>query len=167
MSTILATLPPPPPLQSIQTRRLLAPPLSARAPVLPALPSAVTNPLPLFMAPRISTDSARPPSYAEPPSYFATLGLAPGAPGSSRPARYASIVLSGTDRLRLVGFPDEDISAVVDVVDLALETKWGVQARICPRSRVFEWKLKGRPCEFEPRFIVLDRSCLLLRRPAS
>jgi hypothetical protein len=90
-------------------------------------------------------DSIYPPDYVEPPSYFASLGMVPRL---SRPTRYACLAVSGNDRLRLIGFPDEDISNVVDVVDNVLSTKWEIQARTCPRRRVFEWKLKGRPCEY-------------------
>ncbi|RSH82787.1 uncharacterized protein EHS24_007782 [Apiotrichum porosum] len=78
-----------------------------------------------------------PPSYCEPPSYLATL--------CGPTARYACMSLSGTDKLRLIGFPEEDATAVVEVVDAAITASWGVQARTCPKKRVFEWKLKGRP----------------------
>lgn len=80
-----------------------------------------------------------PPSYCEPPSYLATL--------CGPTARYACMSLSGTDKLRLIGFPEDDATAVVEVVDAAITASWGVQARTCPKKRVFEWKLKGRPCE--------------------
>jgi len=160
MTTLFAHPPPPPPHTSRTRPSLDMQHQPANPSLLPLQPPSSPSSSSIMMSPLAPQSSRRsstttdtsseldftvpPPSYVEPPSYFASLGIVPGV---SRPTRYACLVVSGNDRLRLIGFPDEDISAVVDVVDNVFSTKWGVQGRTCPRKRVFEWKLKGRPCE--------------------
>ena len=61
----------------------------------------------------------------------------------SRP-KFASLLLSRSDRIRLIGFPQD----VNPVVNDAIQQVWlaGVQAQGPSSLAGWEWKLSGRPC---------------------
>ncbi len=81
-------------------------------------------------------------STAPPPAYDATVGSSSSSAATPFQTSFASLSLHMSDRLRLVQFPPDDVSAVRDV----LRGVWrdGIQAER-PYSVSHEFKLRGRP----------------------
>lgn len=100
-------------------------------------------------------DPDGPPAYdgppgPTPPEKGERLSMPPSAQaqaGPSNAALYACIMLSSTDRMRLVNFPPH----VTEIVRHALSVAWPIGLQIdAPVNmgvRCHEFKLKGNPCE--------------------
>lgn len=81
-----------------------------------------------------------------PPSYHNSPPLAPmrKAMAPPPPVAFASLMLLGTDRIRIAGFPD----TCEELVRHVLSKGWtGVEGKRNPSPGVFEWKLAKAPCE--------------------
>lgn len=72
------------------------------------------------------------------PSYSDTL--------RSGPAKYACLMLSGTDRIQAISFPYN--RRIRDLLVSALKAGQGVANVDLPEDGVWDFKLYGKPCEF-------------------
>jgi hypothetical protein len=87
-----------------------------------------------------------PPSYRPPPSEFRPQNEYQGSSSNPHPrSQFASLLLSRTDRIRIVGFPND----VVGPVNEAVRRVWvaGIQQQGMVETGGWEWKLTGRPCQ--------------------
>ncbi|KAI9639661.1 uncharacterized protein MKK02DRAFT_39983 [Dioszegia hungarica] len=78
-----------------------------------------------------------------PTPYLATHTSHPAARPARPKSKHASILLSRTDRLRIIGFPNDIIASLDGVIKRAW--KLGVQEQKAPDPLSWEWKLHGRP----------------------
>lgn len=90
-----------------------------------------------------------PPSYGEAkekPAFGAPQTELRAGPSVQSPTcSFAALLLSRSDRIRIMGFPP----AVIGPLDEAIRRVWvlGIQNAGPYDSMSYEWKLSGRPCE--------------------
>lgn len=89
-----------------------------------------------------------PPAYDPASAIAYTTALSLAASGPSQPrarSRHAAILLSRSDKLRIIGFPFRFVA----LVDAAVMQEWkaGIQEQKAPDRQSWEWKLNGNPCE--------------------
>ncbi|KAI9639660.1 uncharacterized protein MKK02DRAFT_39982 [Dioszegia hungarica] len=87
-----------------------------------------------------------PPAYDPASAIAYTTALSLAASGPSQPrarSRHAAILLSRSDKLRIIGFP----FCFVALVDAAVMQEWkaGIQEQKAPDRQSWEWKLNGKP----------------------
>lgn len=88
--------------------------------------------------------SVPPPSYPETP-----VGSTSAPPAQQRPGQFgtpfACLLLSRSDRIRILGFPDN----VIPAIDESIQRVWvpGIQNKGPSAHQAYEWKLSGRPCK--------------------
>jgi hypothetical protein len=88
----------------------------------------------------------------EPPPTFHEATSKPVASSSTptfsaqTPTTFACLLLSSTDKLRTVNFPDHTLSHIEE----AIKRVWapGIQSQAYKTPGNYEWKLSGRPCMF-------------------
>jgi len=84
----------------------------------------------------------------EPPPTFQEATFAPPAPSqggsSNQPPSFACLLLSSSDKLRTVNFPEHTFSHIEE----AIKRVWapGIQSQKYQSPGNYEWKLVGRPC---------------------
>lgn len=114
---------------------------------------------PAFTSPPMPTSSLTSPGVdglneEELPSYSDTLRLGP--------AKYACLMLSGTDRIQAISFPYT--RRIRDLLVSALKAGQGVANVDLPEEGVWDFKLYGKPCEFG---LYDTRRCWAKRRAGS
>ncbi|KAI9639662.1 uncharacterized protein MKK02DRAFT_39984 [Dioszegia hungarica] len=77
------------------------------------------------------------------PAPAAQAGFGTGSSSSSQPSTYAALLLSRSDRIRIIGFP----GTIVQALDMAIKRSWapGVQQQKAYDQASWEWKLAGNP----------------------
>ena len=89
-----------------------------------------------------------PPSYPDPPPINAASSSSNQPPHNQFGVAFACLLLSRSDRVRLIGFSPD----VIPAVDMAIGTAWpvGIQKKGEYEGGGYEWKLSGRPCKSLP-----------------
>lgn len=96
-----------------------------------------------------------PPSYPETP-----VGSTSAPPAQPRPGQFgtpfACLLLSRSDRIRILGFPEN----VIPAIDESIQRVWvpGIQNKGPSAHQAYEWKLSGRPCELNHMCSILCRA---------
>ena len=88
-------------------------------------------------------DKISPAEEAPPPSYPAVQATS---------SYFACVLLSSTDKIRLLNFPE----SVVAAVETAIQQGWrhGIQEQGLFKGGGYEFKLVGRPCMFNAWLIL-------------
>lgn len=83
-----------------------------------------------------------PPSYDDHGADAGPSGSQP-EPAYTPSTRHASVILASSDKIRIVGFPDETIP----VITTAIRSSWDAEAQEPSKYDAvsYEWKLRGLP----------------------
>jgi len=89
------------------------------------------------------TPAEPPPSFQEATTPYKTQFSA-GSSSSNQPPTFACLLLSATDRIRTVNFPEHTLGPIEE----AIKRVWapGIQSQSYKTPGNYEWKLSGRPC---------------------
>lgn len=97
-----------------------------------------------------------------PPPPAAESPYQTGQAGPSYQAAYGAVLLSSSDKIRLLNFPEHVIGVVGDTITRAWPP--GIQTRGRLEYGGFEFKLKGRPCECLPLWTARWLGCAAPQR---
>jgi hypothetical protein len=88
-----------------------------------------------------------PPTFQEATTQY-TPPFSAGSSSSNQPPTFACLLLSATDRIRTVNFPEHTLSPIEE----AIKRVWapGIQSQCFKTPGNYEWKLSGRPCTSFP-----------------
>jgi hypothetical protein len=111
----------------------------------PSYPPAAPPPAyPAASAPTVYSDEHKTP-YPQHTSFPSSQQSGFGASSSAHySSTFAALLLSRSDRIRIIGFPGD----VIGAIDEAIKRVWapGVQEQKAYDHASWEWKLRGNPC---------------------